>query len=328
MRSIGEGQLQYLATAGADINYYNIAKDLAIINSKNEEITDREGNLYGYWCKITTLSLANDLLSLLRIPNTWKVRNAFRKFHFVREHMFREAGITKKEMGTYGRTLRPYFSIDHMADGDQPVRIYNIKNSTPGDAAGGEWTYTSLASSPTFLESQTGTSGLPAVDEFKLTVLGPHDVDATSSVGDIYTWDSVGMVQAYNEDRMEMQADAVSDATAIQSPNNPLAAIRSQTLTSAEVTSIAEDQEMEAPPYDVNDNGDSCNAVFDMKVVSGSYLTTDGDGGQVTVYPPSMMRSWGLFFIPAGILALQNGVSDSNALEIEVIGKELCKDVA
>mgnify|MGYP000856989973 CR=1 FL=1 len=206
--------------------------------------------------------------------------------------------------------------------------FYNIKNSTPGDAAGGEWTYTSLASSPTFLESQTGTSGLPAVDEFKLTVLGPHDVDATSSVGDIYTWDSVGMVNAYNEDRMEMQADAVSTATSLQSPNNPLAAIRSQSLTSAEVTAIAEDQELEAPPYDVNDNGDSCNAVFDTRIVSGSYLTTDGDGGQVTVYPPSMMRNWGLFFIPAGILALQNLQSPGSALEIEVVGKELCKDVA
>lgn len=328
MRRVGEGQLQYVGTAGSDTNYYNIAKDLAIINSKNEEITDRKGNLYGYWCKITTVSSVNDLLTLIRIPNTWKIRNSFRKFHFARDHMFREAGVTKKEMGTYGRTLRPYFSIDHISAGDQPVRLYDIKNSTSTDAAGGEWTYSSLASAPTFLESQTGSSGLPVVDAFKLTVLGPHDVDQTSTAGDVYTWDSVGMVQAYNEDRMEMQADAVSSATAIQSPNNPLAAIRTQSVTSGEITEIAEDQEMEAPPYDVNDNGDSVQAVYDIKFVSGSYLTTDGDGGQVTVYPPSMVRNWGLFFIPAGILALQNVQSNSNALEIEVIGKELCKDVA
>jgi len=40
------------------------------------------------------------------------------------------------------------------------------------------------------------------------------------------------------------------------------------------------------------------------------------------------IRSWGLYFFPAGIIALQNTQSGSNALEIEVIGKQLCKDVA
>jgi len=231
-------------------------------------------------------------------------------------------------MGTYGRTIRPYFSLDHLANAEQPVKIYNIKNSAITSAIGGEWTYTSLAAAPTFLESQTGTSGLPAVDEFKLTVLGDHKSDQTSTSGDIYTWDSVGMVRAYNEDRMEMQADAVTDATAVTSPNNPLAAIRTQSVTSGEITEIAEDQELEAPPYDVTDVGDSINAIFDLRFVSGSYLTTDGDGGQVTVYPPSMTRNWGLFFIPAGLLALQSTAANSNALEIEVVGKELCKDVA
>lgn len=320
--------MQYNATLGADTNYYNIAKDLAILNSKNEEITDRKGNLFGYWCKITTVSVANDSLTMLRIPNTWKVRNAFRKFHFTRDHMFREAGVNRKEMGTYGRTIRPYFSPDHRSDGDQPLRIFNIKNGGVAAATGGEWTYTSLASAPTFLESQTGTSGLPAVDAFQLTVLGDHVIDQTSTADDIYTWDSVGMVRAYNEDRMEMQADAVTDATAVTSPNNPLAAIRTQSVTSGEITEIAEDQELEAPPYDVVDTGDSIQAIFDYKVVSGSYDTTDGDGGQVTVFPPSMIRKWGLYFVPAGLLALSNLQNYSNALQIEVIGKELCKDAA
>ena len=80
LKSIGEGRLQYGATA-ADTNYYNIAKSLAIVNSRNEEITDRNGNLYGYWCKVETTSVANDVLTLAWVPNTWKVRNAFRKFH-------------------------------------------------------------------------------------------------------------------------------------------------------------------------------------------------------------------------------------------------------
>jgi len=122
MKSVGEGRLRYLAQSGADTEYYNIAKDLATVNSRNEEITDRQGNLYGYWCKVETTSAANDTLALSYIPNSWKVRNAFRKFHFARQEMFRDAGITRREMGKYGRTLRPYFSKDHLSSSpvDQP----------------------------------------------------------------------------------------------------------------------------------------------------------------------------------------------------------------
>jgi len=307
--------LQYAVT-NANTNYYNIAKDLSAVNARNEEITDREGNLYGYWCKVETTSLANDVLTLAWIPNTWKVRNAFRKFHFAREHMFREAGVTKREMGKYGRTLRPYFSQDHQTSGDQPPRLFDPGSLTAVDAAGGEWTYTMLASVPT-MEAGTdmGSVDIPPVDEWSLTILDSNRVQATST-GGVKTWTSVGMVQSYNQDRMEQIPDATADS-AIVSPNNPLAALRSQDLTSGEITDIAEDQQLEAPPYDILDSGDSTEACFDYMPMGG---TTAG--------ATAAIRSWGLYFFPAGIVALQNIVNNSNALEITVIGKELCKDVA
>ena len=315
MKSVGEGRLQYAAT-NADTNYYNIAKNLAAVNARNEEITDRKGNLYGYWCKIKTTSLANDVLTLSWVPNTWKVRNAFRKFHFAREHMFREAGVTKREMGKYGRTLRPYFSIDHQTNGDQSPRSFDPGSLTVVDLAGGEWTYTKLASVPTFeTGSEAGSTDLALVDEWSLTILDSNRVQATSSAG-IKTWTSVGMVQSYNQDRMEEIPDATADSS-IVSPNNPLAALRSQDLTSGEITEIAEDQQLEAPPYDILDSGDSTEAIFDYMPMGG---TTAGSTASI--------RSWGLYFFPAGIIALTNVVNDSNALQIEVIGKQLCKDVA
>ena len=175
LKSIGEGRLQFGATPGADTNYYNIAKCLAQTNSRNEEITDREGNLYGYWCKVQTTSIKNDVLVMSWIPNTWKVRNAFRKFHFARDHMFRQAGITKKEMGTYGRTLRPYFSIDHLEQGvpDQPLKLWNVGTLTGVSATGGEWTYTTLGSAPTFEDGEEVQDiDIPMVDKWTLTVLG------------------------------------------------------------------------------------------------------------------------------------------------------------
>lgn len=307
--------MQYAVT-NADTNYYNLAKNLAAVNARNEEITDRKGNLYGYWCKVKTTSLANDVLTLAWVPNTWKVRNAFRKFHFAREHMFREAGVTKREMGKYGRTLRPYFSIDHQTSGDQPPRSFDPGSLTAVDLAGGEWTYTKLASVPTFeTGSEAGSTDLALVDEWSLTILDSNRVQATSAAG-VKTWTSVAMVQSYNQDRMEEIPDATADSS-IVSPNNPLAALRSQDLTSGEITEIAEDQQLEAPPYDILDSGDSTEAMFDYMPMGG---TTAGSTASI--------RSWGLYFFPAGIIALTNGENNSNALQIEVIGKQLCKDVA
>ena len=301
----------------ADVRYYNIAKDLATVNARNEEITDRKGNLYGYWCKITAVSVATapDALAFSKIPNTWKVRNAFRKFHFAREHMFREAGVTKREMGKYGRTIRPYFSQDHQSEGDESTWLMDVPSTTLA-AAGGNWTYTRLASAPSFLEGFTGSAGLPLVDSYSLTVLDSNLVDSTSTSLDVTTWTSVGMVESYNLDRMEEIPDATA-GSAIQSPNNPLAALRSQSVMSGEVTEIAEEQELEAPPYDITAAGDSIDAVYQAFPIAGTTL-----GGV------ALMRSFGLQFVPAGIMSIQNTIANSNAIRIEVLGKELCKDVA
>ena len=309
--------MRYSAQSGADTEYYNIARDLAIVNSRNEEITDRQGNLYGYWCKVETTSTANDLLAMAYIPNSWKVRNAFRKFHFARQEMFRDAGITRREMGKYGRTIRPYFSKDHLATEDQAPQRWSVTALSLQDYDGGEWTYSSLVSTPTFIDDgeDMGDTDLPPVDEWQLTVLGSHDVEATSSDG-VKTWTSVAMVQAYNQDRMEEIPDATADSS-ITSLNNPLASLKTQTMTSGEIAEVAEDQQLEAPPYSIADTGDSTSACIDLMPVAG---TTAG--------ATAALRSWGLYFFPAGLISLTHTVSGSSGLEIQVIGKELCKDVA
>ena len=172
-----------------------------------------------------------------------------------------------------------------------------------------------FASAPTVTDATNmGDVDIPPADEWPVTVLGGNVVQATSSDG-TKTWDSVGMVQAYNSDRMEQIPDATADSS-ILSPNNALAALTSQSILSGEVTEIAEDQELEAPPYDIADVGDSTLAIWDTMPVAGTAGAT------------AQHRSWGLYFFPAGLISLSSGAANSNALEIEVLGKELCKDVA
>ena len=214
------------------------------------------------------------------------------------------------------RDLFLYFSKDHLATEDQSPQRWSVTALESQDYDGGEWTYSSLVSTPTFIDDgeDMGDTDLPPVDEWQLTVLGSHDVEATSSDG-VKTWTSVAMVQAYNQDRMEEIPDATAGSS-ITSLNNPLASLKTQTMTSGEIAEVAEDQQLEAPPYSIADTGDSTSAVYDSMPVAGTAGAT------------AQLRNWGLYFFPAGLISLSHGVAASSALEIQVIGKELCKDVA
>jgi hypothetical protein len=314
-----EGSLAYSATTAGN-KFYNIAKDIAAINGKNEEVTTRDGHLYGYIVEVNALASANGFLTFATIPNTWKVRNAFRKFHFARDLMFDQAGVEESERGKYGHTMRPYFSAEHRQDGDRPLRIVDIPNSGDAvqrDATGGEWTYSKLASQPTLTEGQLAKDlDLALVDKWDIHVLGPSVVSDT--VNGINTWDSVGMVSSYNLDRMSQIPDADNTAfpaSTIQADNNPLAALRTQNLGTGEVLDLAKDQEEEKPPYDILNGGDSVDAV----IQHSAYMSASGEAAT---------RRLGTMFIPAGLLMVQSSATNTNGLNLKVIGKVLCKDMA
>jgi hypothetical protein len=83
---------------------------------------------------------------------------------------------------------------------------------------------------------------------------------------------------------------------------------------------IVEDQEFEAPPYDITDGGWSTfNAAFDIMQINPGY-----DG---TLSVPVLKTS--TMFVPAGLLAINCSARDPEAtLFIEVVGQVLCKDLA
>ena len=319
-----EGHLLYgatTATGSSTVKYYNIAKDLAAVNGKNEEITTRDGHLYAYIVEVTGFGNAASFNQFATIPNTWKVRNAFRKFHFARDHMFDQAGVTDSERGKYGHTLRPYFNYQHKADGEETPKILDIKNSDTNPElraiTGGEWTYSVLASQPTVQTDQLAKDlDLALVDEWNVHVLGDSLADDTADT--ISTWSSVGMIQAYNRDRMDQMPDADSTnypGSNIQGKNNPLASLRSQSLSTGEVVDIAQDQEEEKPPYDTTDNGDSIDAVLAMS----AYMSASGEAAT---------RKLGTLVVPAGLLALTFSDAGGSGLQLNVVGKVLCKDLA
>jgi hypothetical protein len=309
-------------------NAINIARDLSWMNSKNEEVTTRDGHVYAYICNITVVSDAAAQLTVTTAPNSWKMRNSFRKWHAYRDMMFEEAGVSESEKGRYGKTIRPYLDPNFKAATQRVPTLSGDSGAGAGVATLGEWTYTEIAATPGFDTDAVGTEGGSIVDVYDLSICGINTVSSTTSLG-TERYSNVGMIMSYNQDRQEVITPTL-DSETVEGQNNPLALLRYKGASAGEVMNIAEDQELEAPPYDIRDNGDSI-----FPVISGLGQLTVGNGGQNAdgspkPLIPSKTMLTGLV-VPAGMFVLTAsaaGSVDVSGILVEVIGKVLCKDLA
>jgi len=293
--------------------YFNIARDLSRINSKNEEVTTRDGHVFGYMCKFKMKASDSTALIFSAAPNSWKMRNSFRKFHAYRDIMFDNAGVEGDEMGRYGKTIRPLLDINHRGNNtDTLVPITTSSNATeisPGDEVyfeNGEWTYTKLATTPIFGEGPRPSLTTETwADAFTLHICEENVPDVAPSDQASGTYNAVGMIHSYNLDRMEVVTPGA--ASVLASPTNPLAALRATgNQATGEVLDIAIDQELETPPYDLADNGPSI-----MKVVD-NISAVPSTGGTVSFTA----------FLPAGLAAFYlSQKTAATFFEVEVLGK-------
>jgi hypothetical protein len=309
---MSQNTLLYSELASGD-QYVNLTRDLSWMNSRNHEHTDRDGHVVGYLVNVKVHGTVKNTILFKGAPNTWKMRNAFRKWHAYRDMMFKNAGVTESEKGRYGKTIRPY--LDASMKGGTIIDPVGWDLATQTQ----EWSYTQIAAAPGFDQSATGTEGAAIVDVYDLNILGTNQADVTTTLGTEY-YTSVGMIHSYNQDRQEIVTPS-SDLETIEGHNNPLALLRQGGSTAGgEVMDIVEDQEYEAPPYDITDGGWSTfNAAFDIMQINPGY-----DG---TLSVPVLKTS--TMFVPAGLLAINCSARDPEAtLFVEVVGQVLCKDLA
>ena len=175
-----EGQLYYPVTTGGTTTtaFVNLNRDLSALNSKNMEHTTRDGHVKGYMCNVALVGSNNQQFTFITAPNTWKMRNAFRKFHAYRDLMFANAGVTKEERGRYGHTIRPYLNGQHF---DAANALSSNKVLTPHSDLGaydmGEWTHSLFATVPLYEQgAKMGESTLYVADEWPVTILDQNSV--------------------------------------------------------------------------------------------------------------------------------------------------------
>jgi hypothetical protein len=299
-------------------SYLNVARDLSRVNSKNEEVTTRDGHVFGYLLKMKVNMTGGDGMSVSTAPNSWRMRNAFRKWHAYRDMMFEEQGIEGDEKGRYGQTIRPLLDALHIGNNTDTL----VPMTSPSSIAvtdlnlfydKGEWSYSNIAVTPTYSDGPVPQASIePWADTFALQICEETKSQLPPSGESSGTYSRVGMIQAYNQDRMEVPDIFVEEA--LTSPNNPLAQIRSNGNQAAgAVLDIAIDQELEEPPYDRLPDGMS----IQTSIQGFSAIPTTGGTTSFVV------------FAPAGLLRLNLTNEDVLAsIEVEVLDKVLCKDMS
>lgn len=317
-----ENQLYYPISNVANQNHYvNLCRDLSVVNAKNVEHTDRTGHVKGYMINVTLIGQSEQLFIFGTAPNSWKFRNSFRKWHAYRDMMFANAGITRDELGRYGKTIRPYLSEDHYDTelGFTSATIAKPHNGLGTIYIGGDWTYSRFGVVPSYeVDPTTGQSTLmkdsklQVADEFAVTILDDNSFDPLGNEDNSSgTYKTCGMIHSYNLDRMEVTTPSAD--TLVDGPENPLSQlISSGNQAVGVVVDVAGDQELEKPPYDLADDGDSIELITSA----------------IARIPTTLSITRTQMFVPAGLLRVRCEGAGAFKMMIDVVGEVLCKDMA
>lgn len=276
-----EGNLTYNftgATPSGTTEVINICKDLSALTAKGHASSKRDGTMLTYVCDIELLAVGANSIACFTAPETWKLKNAFKKWHELRHFMFKESGLSRREIGRYAQEIRPSFG-PALAVFKDPVRglSWNVANEEwdMSDTAmtGGDWTLTSIA-------IETDESGPVDVDTFGLHLTGPH-------TGAEQAWTSCGMIMGYNADRSQASRDPVNP---VSYRDNPLAFLKGRSDSVKEVLDIMTAEVADGPPYDISTSGDSA-----QPVLVANPMTSSTGAGRVTAFGVR---------VPAGLLAV------------------------
>jgi hypothetical protein len=260
----------------------NWARMMSSINRRTFHNVDDQGNaqLYHVGMKV----YGNCLVHSTVAPNTYYTRKAIKAWSDARFEMFERAGISKNELGAYGKTLRPYLNVNHEnathteLDTESSAGLFLLPNFQ-----GAEWTYSKAATStPMEEKSSTALQATDLVDMYTWTLLDSSVTEPTSGTGTGYddsspatdqdSYVSVGMIESWL-DSIKKRAIPGSDSRV--DADNPLLQLVADSAASEEILELADDAQAEARPWDIDSSQYSSGVTGHYCVAVNGESSTD-----------------------------------------------------
>lgn len=230
-------------TSGVTGELFNAAHVYSSLNRKMIQPVDSQGNALAFGLNIKVYSGGANTATFKTASNSYVTKQAIKQWYRVWLSKLREAGVSLKDLGPYGRVFKPRL---------------NVNDSTFGSAAEvgrGIWNYTDMVTVAPGAGSAT-PSGDDLSDHYKLHLLGST---VQSAEDDTRRYSSVGMIESWLGSRKKRLGaddntggDSV-DEDLVFDQDNPLLLARGGNAASERMLDEVREMQKEEPPYTESD---------------------------------------------------------------------------
>jgi hypothetical protein len=203
---------------------------------------DGGGNAQAFALNVKVYSAGANTATLETASNSYVTKQAVKAWHRVWSGKLKDAGISMKDLGPYGRVFKPRLNA---SDSDL---------GSGAEAGRGEWNYSDIVTIPaaTDMSSTDAIERRDLADQYTISLLGST---TTEDVGDeTRKYSNVGMIESWlgsrkkyagadGADGSEMQEDLVFDQ------DNPLLLARGGNVASKIMLDEVRDLQKDEPPY-------------------------------------------------------------------------------
>ena len=224
--------------AGRTDKLFNAAHVYSSLNRKLIPPVDGQGNAQAFALNVKVYSDAANTATFETAGNSYVTKQAVKQWFRVWKNGLREAGVSMKDLGPYGRAFKPRL---------------NASDSTLGsgaEAGRGEWNYSDMVVTPAV--TSTGGIGAPELaDQYSLHLLGSTVLE---SGVDTRKYTSVGMIESWLGSRRKYAGASSGDGSEVQEDDvfdqdNPLLLARGGALHSEMMLDEVRDLQKDEPPY-------------------------------------------------------------------------------
>ena len=204
---------------------------------------DGKGNAQAFALNVKVYSDAANTATFKTASNSYVTKQAVKAWFRVWASKMKDAGVSMKDLGPYGRVFKPRLNASDSNLG------------SGGEVGRGEWNYSDIVTDAPTTSGGNSVTGGNIADSFALHILGSSVESATNPTR---LFDSVGMVESWLGSRKKYAGSDGADGSEVQEDlvfdqDNPLLLARGGSASSELMLDEVRDLQKDEPPYTESD---------------------------------------------------------------------------
>ncbi len=230
---------------------FNGAHVASSLNRKMIAPVNNKGIAQLFHYKVELQSAAAQTLTLKTASNSYVTKQAIRAWYRIWRKMLRDAGVSLKDLGPYGKVFKPRL-LGTDGDGDGTIENESLFGNA-AELGRGEWNYTDVITQPAAKQdANRDMQSEDVADQYGLHLCGPSVVQTDSTV---HKWTTVGMINSWLDSRKKPVGPDADDVPASQiwGDDNPLLHARMGGSPGELMSDEVRDLQADEAPYTESD---------------------------------------------------------------------------